>query len=80
VQGRERKQGELGGGSMEKIKITIEGIEEKPVLLEVDGFALVTFTEEVIKQRTYGLRISELVTASNVLQTVCLREMLSQEK
>ena len=65
---------------MEKIKITIDGIEEKPVLLEVDGFALVTFTDEVIKQRTYGLRINELVTASNVLQTVCIHEMLSQEK
>jgi hypothetical protein len=63
-----------------KITITIEGIEEKPVLLEVDRFALVTFTEEVIKQRTYGLRISELATASSVLHAVCIREMLSQEK
>ncbi len=63
-----------------KITITIEGIEEKPVLLEVDGFALVTFTEEKVKQYTYGLRISDLATASSVLQAVCIRDLLTQQE
>lgn len=64
----------------DKITITIEGMKEEPVVEQVDGFALVTFAEEKVKQYTYGLRTSELATASNVLQAVCIRDLLTQQE
>jgi len=62
---------------MEKIKIAIEGMEEEPIVLELNGFALVTFQEGIIKC-LHNINYSDLSVASNVLQTECIKKLLIQ--
>jgi hypothetical protein len=64
---------------MEKIKITIEGVKEEPIVTEVNRFALVTFTDEGIERHLCGVDFKDLSVAANVLQIIVLRDLLFNE-